>query len=524
MLSRREFLALTGGCASAAIFSGCAASSLPIESPSFQDQDYQRFPALALATSITNEYNYEAVVVGRIPQEIRGTLYRNGPGLFERSGLRKRCILDGDGMIQAFRIADGKLRFQNKFVRTEKYVQESQAGRFIYATWSTQAPGGVLGNLFGGRAKSQAGITVLARNDKLYAFDDLSPAYELEAATLRTMGSTTLGMPQDSTILFAHSKIDGKTGEWFLFGIEFGAKATLHITILDKTGQLKRHQAFKLPRAVYVHDFFVTDRHIIFSLPSAHINLFDYISGQKSVLGAMSWKPEIGNIILVFDRWDEKAPLRLEAESCWMWHALNAYEEGDEIKADCIGYQNPDHLLGNDPALCAIMFGRRGQYNYPGEIRRYVINTAKKKNRLEILDKGDYEFPFVNPQYACQKHRFGYFAKRYKEGYFFTGIARVDMKTLKSASYNFGKGVFCSEPIFVPKPNHAYSPDADSEPGWLLTEVYHSGKQKTLLAVFSANHVSDGPIAVLISTTTCHLVCMDVGTHITNVLNKAFGY
>ena len=141
------------------------------------------------------------------------------------------------------------------------------------------------------------------------------------------------------------------------------------------------------------------------------------------------------------------------------------------------------------------MEGRKGQYNYPGEIRRYVINMARQNIRLEILDRGDYEFPFINPQYVCHKNRFGYFAKRFRDELFFTGIARVDMKTLNSKSFDFGRGIFCSEPVFIPKAQHIYSPDTQEEPGWLLAEVYDSGKQRTSLALFRSDHVSEGPIA-----------------------------
>jgi carotenoid cleavage dioxygenase-like enzyme len=40
------------------------------------------------------------VVEGNIPRELNGSLYRNGPGLFERGGLRKPHLLDGDGLVQ----------------------------------------------------------------------------------------------------------------------------------------------------------------------------------------------------------------------------------------------------------------------------------------------------------------------------------------------------------------------------------------------------------------------------------------
>jgi all-trans-8'-apo-beta-carotenal 15,15'-oxygenase len=95
---------------------GCAAHNLPLKRVNFKDQDYGRLPVLGLTTSLAEEYDYYAKITGEIPRELRGTLYRNGPGIFERAGLRKRCILDGDGMIQAFNILDGRVHFQSKFV------------------------------------------------------------------------------------------------------------------------------------------------------------------------------------------------------------------------------------------------------------------------------------------------------------------------------------------------------------------------------------------------------------------------
>ena len=115
--------------------------------------------------------------------------------------------------------------------------------------------------------------------------------------------------------------------------------------------------------------------------------------------------------------------------------------------------------------------------------------------RHEVLDKGSYEFPFINPQHRCHKYRFAYFAKKQIREVFFTGIARIDMENLSSQSYDFGFGKYCSEPVFVQLPGYRYSPWTGKEPGWLLTEVYDSEKQKTLLAIFRADRISDGPVA-----------------------------
>lgn len=158
-------------------------------------------PYLGLARSLTVEHDTLARVEGTLPPELRGTLYRNGPGLFDRAGLRKRCIMDGDGMIQSFAFQPKGVRYRNRFVRTKKYQEEEGAGKFVYPSWSTQAPGGLLGNAFKADAiQSEASVTVYYRNDRLLAFDDTGQPWELDPETLETRGETRLGLALGASI------------------------------------------------------------------------------------------------------------------------------------------------------------------------------------------------------------------------------------------------------------------------------------------------------------------------------------
>jgi all-trans-8'-apo-beta-carotenal 15,15'-oxygenase len=156
---------------------------------------------------------------GDVPREINGSLYRNGPGLFERGGVRKPHLLDGDGLVQRLSFAGGKVRYQNAFVRTAKFIEEEKADAFRFRTWSMRRPGGTLANLGSGHSRSQAGVTVYPFNDKLYAFDELCPAYGLDPETLTTLGEEQLGDPAREFMIKAHTKFDPLTGEWLLFGI-----------------------------------------------------------------------------------------------------------------------------------------------------------------------------------------------------------------------------------------------------------------------------------------------------------------
>jgi len=180
-----------------------------------------------------------------------------------------------------------------------------------------------------------------------------------------------------------------------------------------------------------------------------------------------------------------------------MWHSLNAYEKGKEIIADFVAYDNPDHFIGPNPAFWAIMSGRQGDANFPGTIRRYVMNLRLKTIKQEIIDQAGHEFPIVNQQHSCHEHRFGYFTKKGKSAVLFSGVARVDTVTGKSESYDFGEGLFCGEAVFAPKPHYAYSAKKTKEPGWVLTEVYNHHTQKSFLAILDSDHIVDGPLAIL---------------------------
>lgn len=496
MITRREFLAITGYAAVAVPLGGCRSRDLPLREARFATADADALPMLGLATSLTEEHDYEAAVEGTIPAGLRGTLFRNGPGLFERDGLRKRCLLDGDGMVRAFRFGEGSVRYQNRFVRTRKFREEAAAGKFLYPTWSTQAPGGIFANIGSGEYENQAGVTVVVRDGRLYAFDEFHPPYELDFESLESRGVSWLGLKEGSTVLSAHSRIDRKNGDWIFYGLKYGRKTRLYLTILDRDGRLKKQQSVPLPRTFYIHDFFATERHVIFNFHPVEIRPFPVLLGLKSMTGAMEWVPERGNLVMVLRRDGEGAPTWLETETAWMWHAVSAFEDKGEIVADFVGYRNPDHFLGSDPALFAIMEGRRGNFAFPGEIRRYRIDLPGRRIRQEILDaEHNQEFPFVNPLLACYRYRYGYFVRMAHGEPFYTAVARVDMATGRSDVYDFGPGRYCSEPVFAPKPGFDYSNAGTEEPGWLMTEVYDSKAHQSCLAIFRADALGDGPLA-----------------------------
>lgn len=443
-----------------------------------------------LRTSLRTEHDYAPRVEGTFPAALRGALYRNGPGIFARNGVRKNNLLDGDGMIQAYDFTDGKPRYRNRFVRTEKFLAEDRKGEFIYPTWSMAAPASWLDRVGGGTRMSQAGVTTLVKHGKLLAFDEIGLPYALDPETLQTQGEFPIQDGEDKLHYKAHTKTDGKNGDWVLFSTEFGRDLILHVIVRSKDGRVKSRQSVTLPSSVYMHDFFLTERHVMFLLNPMEFSPFPFLLGFGAFIDSLSWNPDAGNKMLVLDRNGDADPVYLDAPPSYMWHSVNAYDRGDEIIAEFVGYDDPDHFIGPDPAFRAIMQGREGIAKSPGKLRRYVINPARKTLREEIVSDRHYEFPMINPRRIGRRHRMAYLSAGPGDSWYHDGIAAIDMDTGMERRFHFGPKHYVGEPVVT-------GGGRAGGDGFLLAQVHHGDSGRTFLAVFEAADVAAGPVAKL---------------------------
>ena len=70
----------------------------------------------------------EACVSGTIPSELKGTLFRNGPGLLEIYGKKLNQFFDGDGLVYSTTFpGDGSVKFKHNFVGTKGFTEEQAA-------------------------------------------------------------------------------------------------------------------------------------------------------------------------------------------------------------------------------------------------------------------------------------------------------------------------------------------------------------------------------------------------------------
>lgn len=444
----------------------------------------------ALGADTHDRAEAPVTIVGTLPPALKGVLFRNGPGQFRRGGKTKRTVLDGDGVIQRLELADGGATYARRFVRTPKYEAEAAADRFLSPTWTTTAPG-LITNI-GQHIQSQAGVTTYEVNGTLYALDEGgTPGFEIDRDTLETLRPAELGLPDDDAAPKAHVRYIAESGDWLFCSTRMGPKGMLIDIVRHRPdGTRVATPTVSAPRMTLVHDFGATSRYAVLILQAAHIHGLRYMSGLASFAECLEWRPSQGNLVLLVDLRTGGSQV-FEAPASWVWHVANAYEQGNDVVLDFVGYDDPGHFLGKHAQLAAIMEGKEGVSGAPGHLRRYVLNPRSGRLTETILSNGNYEFPSVDGRVGGATHERVYVTRGSQPGMLHRGVAALDTRTGELDTFDFGEHVNAGEPVF------AADPGGGMNDGWLITQTLDAHRGTSGFAILQAQDVAAGPVATI---------------------------
>jgi carotenoid cleavage dioxygenase len=175
-------------------------------------------------------------------------------------------------------------------------------------------------------------------------------------------------------------------------------------------------------------------------------------------------------------------------DPCYVYHGMNAYEDGDRIIAHVMQYEAPPFF--SDPT---------GKAPDPAKtvarLHRWTFDLAAKSDEFkrEKIDDLSADFPRLDERFSLNPYRHGFYAATQKKESVlgFDILAHNDFKTGKVATYNIPTGDAFSEPVFVPR-----SADAPEGDGYLLATIYRRAENRSDLAIFNCATLADGPIAL----------------------------
>jgi carotenoid cleavage dioxygenase-like enzyme len=425
---------------------------------------------------VRSEDDFELEVVGELPTSLNGALYRTGPNPQFEPRVPYHWFT-GDGMVHGFFLETGRARYRNRWVRTPRWRTENAAGKALFGSFG---PGG--DPSVAGLDSGVANTNILPHAGRLLALEEAHEPFELDPATLEPIGYAKTGGN-----FTAHPKTDPETGElvWFAYSAgEAPLNSQVDYGVSDATGRVVRRKRFDAPFCSMIHDFMVTRRHVLFPVLPLTGSLERAMQGGAP----FAWDPAKGSFIGVMARDAGVETIRwFEAPLAYVFHPMNAWEDGDLIHCEVMEYPHAPLFPNADGSV---------NPDAPAVLVRWTIDLAGASNavRRTALDDTPGEFPRFDERRAGLAYRHGWFAAKGQTSALtgFDSIAHVDLATGARAFARFEVGDTPGEPVFVPR-----TPDAAEGDGFILTVVHRAADNRSDLAVFEAQDIAAGPIALV---------------------------
>ena len=442
------------------------------------------------------------ILKGKIPFDLKGTFYRNGPGQIERGGKWVHHPFDGDGMIAAMSFENGVVRFSNRFIRTKPWLEEEKAQKFLYrGVFGTQKPGGAIANAFDIRLKNIANTNVIKFGDQLLALWEASSPHALDPKTLETHGISNLnGVLQKEEAFSAHPRFDpGHHGslKMVTFGVDTGPKSTLRLMEFEtegpKAGTLISDRKDTFSGFAFLHDFAITPNWAIFLQNAINFNPIPFILGQKGAAQCLSAKLAGTAKFWIIPRDSGKfageKPIIIDAPNGFVFHHLNAFEKNQNIILESIFYKDFPSI-GPNQDFREINFDLIPE----GILKRCQINIEEKNCELKSLSKQCCEFAMVNPRYEGLPAKFCWMATAEKK----TGngplqaIKKLDLKNGTECFWSAAPRGFVNEPLMIPNPNSNIEDD-----GWIIVLIWNGKRIGTDLVILKSKDLTEEAVIEL---------------------------
>ncbi|NIV17706.1 MAG: 9-cis-epoxycarotenoid dioxygenase [Woeseiaceae bacterium] len=417
-------------------------------------------------------------VTGEIPRDFAGAYYRNGPNpLHEPTGMHH--WFDGDGMLHAIHFEDGKAEYRNRYIQTADFLAEKNG--------TLNKPGIFDPAVVDERRtvyKDTANTDIVMHDGELLALWYISgQPVRLDPRTLETIRTETFDGKLPNNVS-AHSKVDQSTGEFLFFDYAL-YEPWYSFGIVDKDNRLAHFTQIEMPGPRLPHDMAITENYaILMDLPVVFTE-----QGLRNKLWTIHQDPGLPTRFGVLPRHGEGADIRwFEFPGCYIYHVVNAWEEGDNVVLYCCkmidnGRDLPRHYGPYAPMVNVLALR--------AVLTKWTMNLRTGESREEQVDDSISEFPAVNLGLVGRKTRYAYHASiPDTETQVFDGILKYDLTDGSHVMHRFEEHFYGSEPAFAPRLDAA-----DEDDGYVITFVSNARTGESRALILDARNLADEPVA-----------------------------
>ncbi len=409
----------------------------------------------AFAPVYTEELAGELDVEGALPPALNGQYIRNGAN--PPTGQSGHWFM-GDGMLHAVRLEGGRARaYRNRYVQTKQLLDPKPPTDFAAMME---------------KDRSVANTSVVRHAGRIFALEEGHFPYEV-SPELETLGCVDFE-GKLKTAFTAHPKICPETGEMMAFGYQM-MPPFLTYHRLSADGRLVQSVDIPMGGPTMVHDFSVTRRHAIFLDLPIVFDMEAAMAGDMPFAWSESYQARMG----VMPRDGDASMIRwFNVDPCYIFHVMNAYDEGDEVVLDASRYAKIWSKAGGFGDSAATLW-------------RYRLNLKTGAVTETEIDGGGMEFPRVDERLIGLAHRYGYAVEQDvvdNKPAATSRLFKYDVKTGARQDAVFTAGTLLGEPVFA-----AAGPGEDE--GYVMTFASLPGHQASELVVLDAQDFAKGPVA-----------------------------
>jgi carotenoid cleavage dioxygenase-like enzyme len=443
--------------------------------------DEQNPYLLGLFAPVVDEITADDLeVIGEIPHDLNGVYLRNGPNRRYAAPGRYHWF-DGDGMVHAMAFENGRARYRNRYVRTTAFHREEAAGGALWSGVMENPAHNPIGTTRGLPFKDSANTDLIHHKGKVLATWYLcGQPMALDPLSLESLGAETfLGTLRGDVM--AHPKADEATGElmWFDYGVR---DPLLRYGVVGASGRVEHEVAIDLPGPRLPHDMAITPNwSILMDLPlvqdpvamrqGRHKITFDATMPTRFAI-----LPRRGTEV----RW-------FTAEPCYIYHVVNAWEDGRTIVLDVCRVTQPEPVPTRPGPLGKLL----GYLRLDARLHRYVFDLTTGTTTETQLDDANTEFPSIDTRQCGLPSRYAYNVHiANAETVLFDGLLRYDLCTGKREEHRFGPGRFGSEAPFAPRDGSVGDDD-----GYLVSFVTDERDGRSEVEILDASDIAAGPVA-----------------------------
>ena len=398
-------------------------------------------------------------VKGEVPKEINGLYVRNG--MNPRSGFSDHWFF-GNGMLHGFNFENGKVSYKNRYVRTPYYEKDLD-----------------IISSFGDLSASPANTHIIKHADRFLALEEAHLPWEVDEK-LDTKGAYDFSGKLKGAMT-AHPRICPKTGELLFFSYSMMSEPYLTYYRTNPLGELVQIEPIELPRAVMMHDWNITENHVVFmDLP-----IISDMNLAVETGSPFGFKPEFGARLGVMPREGSNSDVRwFDIDPCYVFHPLNSYEEGNKIIL---------HVCRQQEAMVGGFQDIYGGETTVARLWKWTIDLELGSVKEEQIDDAPCDFPRIDDRRIGLKNDYGYFTTLETEVDTLTigrHLLKYDLVNNKRLTHDLGENVTGGEALFVPRSSGSAEDD-----GWAISLAYEAETDRSKLLIIDSQDFEAAPVA-----------------------------